>query len=107
MATQVLEARSEVTALLCLSDIIAHGALQACKRKGLRVPDQISVIGIDDLPSSAYTDPPLTSVHLPVGRMGRTAAQAIVHWLEAGEKAASTEIESHIEARASVARPRD
>ena len=106
LGTSVLASRPEVTALLCLSDIIAHGALQACKRQGLRVPEHISVIGIDDLPSSAYTDPPLTSVHLPVGRMGRTAAQAMVQWIETGVGATPKEIESHIKVRASVASPR-
>ncbi len=94
-----------VTALLCLSDVIAHGALIACKRLGLSVPSDISVIGIDDLPGSAFTDPPLTSVHLPVGRMGQITAGAIIEWLERGLPAQSTKIECYIEPRGSVCAP--
>ncbi|QUJ75492.1 LacI family DNA-binding transcriptional regulator [Sulfitobacter albidus] len=92
------------TALLCLSDVVAQGALIACKNAGMDVPTDISVIGIDDLPSSAYTDPPLTSVHLPVGRMGDATAAAIVAALETGAPIHSEEIASYLQVRASVTR---
>ena len=60
----ILENDERPTAVFCGADIYAIGAIRAIKKKGLRVPDDISVIGIDDLPIDSYIDPPLTSVHV-------------------------------------------
>lgn len=87
---QIRQDHPTVTALLCLSDVLAQGALLQLKSDGLRVPDEMSVIGIDDLPSSASYDPPLTTVHLPVKAMGTLAARAISDWIESQNPAPST-----------------
>ncbi|MCI1955098.1 MAG: LacI family transcriptional regulator [Oscillospiraceae bacterium] len=59
------------TAIVCASDRIAHGAMRELSRLGLRVPDDVSVVGFDDLPIAAYATPPLTTVRqdrLAIGR---------------------------------------
>lgn len=80
--SKIWAAAPDTTALLCLSDVMAQGGLLRLRSMGIGVPDEVSVIGIDDLPASASYDPPLTTVHLPVGVMGQTAARAIANWIE-------------------------
>jgi LacI family transcriptional regulator len=66
------------TALFCANDIIACGCLRALKEAGLRVPEDISLIGFDDLPLSAVVDPPLTTVQVSKAQIGRMAIQLLV-----------------------------
>jgi len=93
------------TALLCLSDVQATGALQECLHAGIRVPEALSVIGTDDLPGSAHLYPALTTVHLPVGRMGRVAADAIAGWVEAQRRPEAQLLDIALMARDSTAAP--
>jgi beta-glucosidase len=64
-------------AVFALTDALAVGAMHAARAAGLRVPDDVAVVGYDDFPYAPYLDPPLTSVRLPYAEMGRTA----VAWL--------------------------
>lgn len=66
------------TAIFAAADSIASGALQAAQEQGLRVPEDISIVGFDDLPLAARTDPPLTTVRQPLQEMGRLALQRII-----------------------------
>lgn len=66
------------TAVICGSDLMALGAVHAARDLGKRVPEDVSVVGFDDSPLIAYTDPPLTTVRQPVAAMGTAAAQALV-----------------------------
>ncbi len=59
------------TAILCGNDLIAYGVMAECKRLGRSVPEDISVIGYDDLPSSAHSNPPLTSVKQDRSKLGK------------------------------------
>lgn len=61
------------SALVCGNDIIAQGALFAAQRLGLRIPDDLSIVGIGDFPESADLEPGLTTVHIPAIRIGRQA----------------------------------
>jgi LacI family transcriptional regulator len=70
------------TAILASNDILAAGALQAIHEAGLRVPDDISVIGFDDT-LAEYLSPLLTSVRLPARRLGQAAARLVIDDLEA------------------------
>ena len=54
----------DATAFVAANDQMALGAMLALKERGLRVPDDVSVVGIDDIPESAYFDPPLTTLHI-------------------------------------------
>lgn len=66
------------TAVVCGSDLMALGAVRAARSRGLRVPDDISVVGFDDSPLIAFTDPPLTTIRQPVAAMGHAAVAALV-----------------------------
>lgn len=65
------------TAVIAYNDLMALGALHAIRSHGLRVPDDISVIGFDDITMAAHTDPPLTTISQPKYRMGRLAVQIL------------------------------
>lgn len=65
------------TAAIAFNDIIAVGALHAVRAAGLRVPQDISVIGVDDISMAAYTQPPLTTIGQPKYRMGKLAVQTL------------------------------
>lgn len=67
-----------VTGLVCGSDLMALGAIRAARQRGLSVPDQVSVVGYDDSPLIAFTDPPLTTVRQPVRAMAVAAVRALV-----------------------------
>jgi DNA-binding LacI/PurR family transcriptional regulator len=70
--------RSGVTGVICASDPLALGAIRAVRRAGLRVPDDVSVIGYDDSALMNCTDPPLTTVRQPIEPMGRAAIDLLV-----------------------------
>ena len=75
-ATALLE--RDCTALVCASDMMALGAIRAARQQGLEVPREISVIGFDDSPLIAFTDPPLTTIRQPVTAMGQAAVRALL-----------------------------
>lgn len=81
---QLLESRENFTAVFAANDQMAYGARLALYRRNMRVPDEISLVGYDDLPNSTYSMPPLTTVRQPVYELGKLAAQAMLK-LIAGE----------------------
>lgn len=79
LAVEVLLMRGALfTAMVAANDQMAYGARLALYRRGIRVPEDISLIGFDDQPASAYTTPPLTTVRQPTVEMGRAAARAVL-----------------------------
>lgn len=66
------------TCVLCSSDVLAFGVLAECRRLGVAVPEELSVMGFDDLEFSARLDPPLSTVAVPSEEMGRLSAEAIL-----------------------------
>lgn len=83
---QLLASGAEFSAVFAANDQMAYGARLALYRRNIRVPDDISLIGFDDLPNSTYSMPPLTTVRQPVYDIGRLAALAMLK-LIAGETA--------------------
>ncbi|HEV8566210.1 MAG TPA: LacI family DNA-binding transcriptional regulator [Actinoplanes sp.] len=69
-------------AVFVASDMMAHGALQALRDAGRRVPEDVAVIGFDDFEISRYSDPPLTTVRQPIVDMGRTMARQMLGLVE-------------------------
>ena len=81
-ATESLFARGEsFTAVFCSNDEMAMGALRAIKSRGLRVPEDISVVGFDDIRFARYCDPPLTTIAQPMGDIGREAMTMLIEIL--------------------------
>ena len=87
---RLLERRVPFTAIFAHSDLIALGAIRELRVSGLRVPEDISVIGYDDLPIAAFVDPPLTTIHQPMREVGELAASLVLDGIAAGELDADT-----------------
>ena len=66
------------TALFVASDVVALGAIDALRHRGLRVPQDVSVVGFDDIPLAAYIDPPLTTVRVPAHELGLATGRALL-----------------------------
>ncbi|MGB0506047.1 MAG: LacI family DNA-binding transcriptional regulator [Pikeienuella sp.] len=69
------------TAILCGNDVIAHGVLYGLSRQGLRVPEDVSVIGIGDFPGSAEIEPTLSTIRLPARTIGKRAGEQLVRMI--------------------------
>lgn len=79
---QLLARNKPFTALFAYNDISAIGAIRAIQESGLRVPQDISVMGFDDIPGAAFHSPSLTTVRQPLKRMGEVAAQTLLDRIE-------------------------
>lgn len=77
-ALDLLQREDRPTAVLCFSDMFARGVLRAAETLGLRVPDDLSVVGFDDNPLAATSHPPLTTVRQDVTAKGRAAVEALL-----------------------------
>lgn len=77
-ASDLLRSEHPVDAILCASDNLALGALDALRSTGFRVPDDVALVGFDNRPLSRHQRPPLTSVALPLYEMGRIAGQLLL-----------------------------
>lgn len=85
----LLDRRKRFTAVFACNDQMAFGAALALHNRGLRVPDDVSLVGFDDLTGASYAIPPLSTVHHPGYELGRMAAGAVLQML-AGEKPTAT-----------------
>ncbi len=81
-AKQLLARKHPFTALFAYNDISAIGSMWAFHEAGLRVPEDISIVGFDDIPGAAFANPGLTTVRQPLLRMGQIAAQTVVDLIE-------------------------
>ena len=77
-AMALLLAQGPIDAVFVASDVVAFGAMAAIREAGLRVPDDISVVGFDDIALAAFFDPPLTTVRLPAYDLGLAAGMALL-----------------------------
>jgi LacI family transcriptional regulator len=94
------------TAIFAGSDEQAFGATEAARVSGRRVPDDLSVVGFDDLPMSRWASPPLTTVGQPLAEMGRTAAEMLLAVLEGRDlHTRRVELATELRVRASTAAP--
>jgi DNA-binding LacI/PurR family transcriptional regulator len=82
----MLQERSLPTAVMAANDLMAMGAMRELRKAGFRVPDDISVVGFDDILFSALTDPPLTTLALPREEIGRAAVEALLNTLQTSDQ---------------------
>lgn len=102
LTRELLAAQPQVTALLCMSDVLAQGALRAAAGAGLRVPGDLSVVGYDDIPSSVALN--LTTVHQPAAGKGLEAGRAMLALLR-GETPPSVTLPTRLVVRGSSGAP--
>lgn len=101
-ARNLLTEKLTLSAILCLSDVLALGVLFEAKRLGKTIPDDLSVMGFDNLDWAQNSNPPLTTVALPVSEMGRLSAMAMLKNLEDGKNLRSKLLTSAIVERQST-----
>jgi LacI family transcriptional regulator len=87
MTCKLLQTAGPFTALFAFNDISALGAIRALREAGRRVPEDVSVIGFDDIQSAAYQNPGLTTIRQPLREMGMTAAATLVQRIGAPKNA--------------------
>ena len=78
---RLLSRKQPPTAIFCLNDEMAMGVIHTARRRKLRIPDDLSVIGVDDIRYARYTDPPLTTVAQPMRKMGEIAVRVLLDLL--------------------------
>jgi DNA-binding LacI/PurR family transcriptional regulator len=83
-AQEVLRRFPEVDAIFAANDLMGAGALKALRQAGRRVPDDVAVIGFDDIDLARYTDPPLTTVRQPVAEQARIMVEMMLERIEGG-----------------------
>ena len=85
IARDFMEDGCPATAILCINDMVAIGLIQALVQNGIRVPEDVSVIGFDDIPLAGAFLPALTTVHYPAQEIGRLAALMLMDSIATGE----------------------
>ena len=75
-------ASARPTAVIATNDVFAVGAMIACRDAGVRIPDDVSITGVDNTDLGATQTPPLTSIRTPIVEVGRAAAQQLIARLE-------------------------
>ena len=103
---ELLDLADRPTAIFAGSDQQAFGVYEAARQRGLRVPEDLSVVGFDDLPVTRWASPPLTTVCQPLSEMGRTAAQMLGDLVDGGTlRASRIELSTELIVRESTAPP--
>jgi len=102
-AQSLLTTEARYTATLCFSDVLALGAYFALFEAGLKIPDDISVMGFDNLDWSEHVTPPLTTIDLPAKKMGISVVKQLINNLEKSEPIEPTLLPAEIVKRSSVA----
>jgi DNA-binding LacI/PurR family transcriptional regulator len=102
-----LAGQDEVTAVFCANDQMALGLLRALSERAIRVPEDVSVVGFDDIPESAYFLPPLTTVRQDIGELARRALGMIIDGINGAQAGApGIPVPPELIIRASASRPR-
>ncbi len=105
---ELLELSSPPTAIFAGSDQQALGVYEAARQRGLRIPQDLSVVGFDDLPVARWVSPPLTTVRQPLNEMGGAAAQMLGELIEGNPlRSSRVELSTLLVTRESTAAPRE
>ena len=95
------------TAVLAMSDMAAIGIMSAAQAAGFRVPDDLSVVGFDDIPAAAWTNPPLTTVRQPIVEKGRLAARLLIERMKGRTVESPSPLSTHLVVRNSTSKLRE
>jgi len=79
---RLLERNTRFTALFVQNDRMATGAIQALRQAGHRIPDDVAIVGYDDIPAAAYCHPPLTTIRQPMQQVGEIATQRLIELID-------------------------
>jgi DNA-binding LacI/PurR family transcriptional regulator len=85
-AAKLFASADNITALFCANDLTAIGAMKAAKEWGYRIPEDMSIIGIDDIETCQYTTPMLTTIHIPMEDLGIMTAKILIDRIETGKR---------------------
>lgn len=99
---ELLASRQAPTAVVCGNDVLAFGALLEAQALGLRIPEDLSIVGFDDLEMARHLQPPLTTVQVPTELMWSTAGERLLQSLSGNTPVARTEIEVSLVVRGST-----
>jgi LacI family transcriptional regulator len=77
-AIDLLTRHPELTGIFCFNDLVAIGALQACHELGRRVPDDVAIVGFDNIPLASYVTPALTTIHTARYELGVRASETLL-----------------------------
>lgn len=99
----ILSAGEPPDAVFAANDQMAIGAVHAALKHGLRIPRDLSVVGFNDIPISAYLNPPLTTIHLPIRRVGEVAAELLLRQLKGDPVEGTVSIGAELVVRESTA----
>ena len=100
--SELMQRMPRPTAVLCGNDVLAAGALRRARQSGLRVPQDVSITGFDDLELSRLVVPALATVHVPHREMGREAARMLVDMVEGKTEGRSLELATTLRLRGSL-----
>ena len=103
-ARRLLARPERPTALFCISDVLALGAVQAARELGLRVPEDLSVVGFDDVEYAVMGHPRLTTVRQPCYELGRTAGELLLTQIQGGPRGRAVYLPHTLIERGSTAR---
>ncbi|HKA17797.1 MAG TPA: LacI family DNA-binding transcriptional regulator [Blastocatellia bacterium] len=103
---KLLETVEPPTAVFCYNDMSALGALRAIRAKSMRVPEDISVVGFDDLFIASYTNPALTTISQPMKHMGSTAMEILLKLFNGENSQNNIKVQGQLIVRESTAAPR-
>lgn len=105
-ARVLLERADRPTAVVAYDDMVAIGVIRAAHALGVRVPEELSVVGIDDIDVAAFIEPPLTTVRQPKRELGRRATNVLLTVLRGGAMPAGQALRGELILRGSTARVR-
>lgn len=100
---ELLSRKQDFTAVIAYNDLLAISALAVCRDEGIRVPDEVSVMGFDNIAASQYTYPSLTTVHVPKSEQGEFMARYLISQIKEGHQPAMRRLSSELVVRQSTA----
>jgi LacI family transcriptional regulator len=102
----LLDLNNPPTAVFCANDFSALGALEIAQQRGFRIPEEISIVGFDDIDEAAHAFPPLTTIRQPPDYVGRIIAETLIERINGREEPVKVCLEGELVVRGSTAPPR-